>query len=374
MSTLTLTKCRYFPICQGCSQWHIPYLEQKNLKVENLRNLFAAANLDVPPIEFLSCGEQGLRHRVDFTIQKNLNGQQMGFYDQDRNLLDIKICLQLSPQLQQLYLEFQSIQFPIKKGSVRLRVGPSGLKGAWLDFSNLDIKHLLEENLLLSRLLEKNIYIEIGQKGKKLQNINGALKLRDPEPLPWFETYDQNLKPIPLLGLISDFTQPSWHSTKAMVQVLMGWLNQKKSVSRAIEFGPGLGGFTLPMLAKNISVFAYESNHSATEYLKLNAEKNQLSEKLVVNLGDYQNHAIDGNSKSDLAFVNPPRSGLKKFTHEVIKANAKTCIYVSCFPESMVEDLKVFALAGYVVAEVKIVDQFPQTHHYESMVLLEKLF
>ncbi len=370
-STVTDLKCQYFPICRGCSHWHIPYQDQKELKIQVLKDLFQLSGMIAPQIGFISCGENALRHRVDFTIQ-NGDTQQMGFYDEDRNLLDIKTCLQLSPELQSFFTEFQKFQIPIKKGSVRLRVGPSGLKGAWLDFSNLDIKKLLEEKTILTAILEKNIHVEIGQKGKKLSEVDGTLKLTDPEPRPWFQTYDHRLKAIPLLGLISDFTQPSWHSAKKMIEIVLSWIPNVSSVARAIEFGPGLGSFTLPLLAKGFSVSVYESNASAVEYLKMNADRNQLSKKLTIHLGDFQNKQIGSSENISFALVNPPRSGLKQFTQELIKTKAQKCIYISCFPESLVYDVKALISEGYVIKEVVIVDQFPQTSHFETCVLIEK--
>ena len=367
--SLSLKQCTYFPACQGCSLWDVTYSEQARLKISQLQNLFLAADLTSPVVAFESCGMQGLRHRVDFTLS-NGEIQKMGFYDHDKNLIDIDVCLQLSPPLQSFFAEFRQIQFPIKKGSVRLRVGPKGLRGCWLDFSNLDIKHLLEEKTTFARLLEQDIFIEVGQKGKRVQNINGTLKLTDPQTQAWFETYDANSRAIPLLGLVSDFTQPSWYSAKKMVEIILGWT---ESNAKAIEFGPGLGQFTLPLLAKGCEVAVYESEASATEYLLLNAKNNQLDQRLKIHLGDYQNKSITDVKSIDFAIVNPPRSGLKKFTSQLIRTGAKKIIYVSCFPESMVQDLVLLINEGYQVKEVNIVDQFPQTKHYESCVLLQRV-
>ncbi|MBC7420729.1 MAG: class I SAM-dependent RNA methyltransferase [Bdellovibrio sp.] len=369
----TNMSCTYFPACQGCKHWNLSYAEQKKLKIATLSGLLDAENISHPAIEFISCGEYGLRHRLDFTIQ-NEQIQQMGFYDQAKNLIDIKQCLQLSPELQSFFSQFRQVHFPIKKGSARLRIGPSGQRGCWLDFSNLDIKNLLAEKSILINLLEKNIHIEVGQKGKKVSIVGGILRLTDPEPHAWFESYTADLQKIPIFGLVSDFTQPSWFSAKKMIEILLGWTDSKSSETTAIEFGPGLGQFTLPLLSKGFHVEVFESDESATEYLKLNAEKSSLSKNLKINLGDFQNKSIANQQPVDFAVVNPPRSGLKKFTHEVIRTQAKSCIYISCFPESMAQDLKILAASGYQIKDIKIVDQFPQTSHFESCVLLEKLF
>jgi len=51
----------------------------------------------------------------------------------------------------------------------------------------------------------------------------------------------------------------------------------------------------------------------------------------------------------------------------------KNIIYVSCFPESLVEDLSEL-LVDYDLTKAFVVDQFPQTHHYEALVLLQRKF
>src|SRR3989344_6884698 len=134
-----MTKCQYFPKCTGCSSWNDSYLQQKTNKLSYLQSLLKDNNLILKePLEFISCGEFGLRHRVDFTIEYNEKVKQhkVGFYDLDKNLINIEKCPQLRPELQKAYSEFIQFKFffadiPIKKGSVRLRTGPNGKKGCW---------------------------------------------------------------------------------------------------------------------------------------------------------------------------------------------------------------------------------------------------
>ena len=47
-------------------------------------------------------------------------------------------------------------------------------------------------------------------------------------------------------------------------------------------------------------------------------------------------------------------------------------VYVSCDCATMARDLKLFADLGYKLKKGCAVDMFPNTHHVESVVLLEK--
>lgn len=371
--------CHYFPACHGCNLWDIPYGQQKLNKLNHLRQILNLSHEALSLENFISVQPYGLRQRFDFTVEtqdsQSSCQQVMGLYGENRKLIDLDQCLQLAPDLQKTFQEFREIPLQtktrrLKKASVRLRVGPSGLKGCWLDLANIDIKDLLEDETYLEQLLQVGFEVEIGQKGKSLKRINGKLKLKEPENKYWFQTLH-----FALLGLVSDFTQPSWQSADALVQVVLGWI-KKKSIRSVIEFGPGIGQFTLPLLNQNIFVQAYENNPKAVEVLVLNAKNHHLEKDLKIFEGDFQNKAVDASTASgsaDLVLVNPPRSGLKNFVNTIIATEAQTCIYVSCFPESMKTDIEKLVAAGYKIVEVQIVDQFPQTHHYESCVLLEKV-
>lgn len=375
-----MTRCTYFLKCSGCDLWNTPYAEQKLSKIGYLDQLLKAQNLtEIPAIEFLSCGEFALRHRTDFTIEYDTNLKQhiIGFYDLNKKLMSIENCLQFSPQLQKAYSEFIKCRFyygntPLKKGSVRLRVSPDGFKGCWLDFSNIEIKSLLDDQKLLMQLLEAEFGVEIGQKGKRLSQQNGHLKLVDPIPEAWFKTTNLNSANLTLNCLISDFTQPSWQTAEALVKLVLGWTLELQNIRTVLEFGSGIGQFTLAFLSHNLYVEACEINKSAVEYLQKNVKLHDLEKNLTIQLGDFHKKQNLNRHHYDLIFVNPARSGLRGFTDEILNIKPKHIIYVSCFPESMAQDL-VPLVKDYKITKISIVDQFPQTKHFETCLLLMRL-
>jgi 23S rRNA (uracil1939-C5)-methyltransferase len=52
--------------------------------------------------------------------------------------------------------------------------------------------------------------------------------------------------------------------------------------------------------------------------------------------------------------------------------NAPRIVYVSCNPESLARDLNALEKFGYIIRAIQPVDMFPQTHHIENVVLLER--
>lgn len=69
--------------------------------------------------------------------------------------------------------------------------------------------------------------------------------------------------------------------------------------------------------------------------------------------------------------VDPPRKGCsEKLLEAVVKAGPERIVYVSCEPGTLARDLKYLCGRGYVMERVQAVDQFCQTVHVETVVLL----
>jgi len=62
----------------------------------------------------------------------------------------------------------------------------------------------------------------------------------------------------------------------------------------------------------------------------------------------------------------------KKVIEQIIKLSPKKIVYVSCNSATQARDL--FLLKdNYRITRSRAVDMFPQTHHIENVVLLEKV-
>ncbi len=75
-----------------------------------------------------------------------------------------------------------------------------------------------------------------------------------------------------------------------------------------------------------------------------------------------------------VAYVNPPRSGLEG---EVAGALADELrpdriAYLSCSAGTLARDLALFEASGYAVSAIRPYDFFPNTHHVETLALLER--
>jgi len=74
----------------------------------------------------------------------------------------------------------------------------------------------------------------------------------------------------------------------------------------------------------------------------------------------------------DLVLLDPPRTGLGSEALKIVaELRPKEILYISCQPESQVEDCKKLLELGYRIGAIKPVDQFPHTVHVENIVLLQ---
>jgi 23S rRNA (uracil1939-C5)-methyltransferase len=394
---MDLLNCEYITQCSGCQIAHLTKNEQIDLKKNNFIELWKKTFSKIPEIYFIRPTESEFRDRADLTVQNNNYDsplkrsdpeyneyQKIGFYKKDsRDILNIKKCPLMSKNLSHLYSELLKINFPIQKGSLRIRVSPQNKKGLWIDFSNEDIKKLLDEKTTLEQLTKIFDVIEIGQKRKKLSKINDQFKLTDPESNEWFETYDKDLKSIALQMNVGSFSQTGFTTNKILIQELIQTLEDIKKLEtpteKWLELCSGSGNLTLPLTSIFKNVIATELDENAAEALVRTALKMNLAvhlqvEKINIHKPSQKLEKLLSDVTGILA--DPPRSGLQGFLEVMTKLSKeklpKNFVYVSCFAETLISDLKVLKDLGYNSKKIIGIDQFPQSTHCEWIVSLSR--
>ena len=69
--------------------------------------------------------------------------------------------------------------------------------------------------------------------------------------------------------------------------------------------------------------------------------------------------------------IDPPRGGMgHKVRKYIRKTHFKGIIYISCAPDTLRRDLKILTSSGYRVDDAQMLDMFPRTAHFESVVTL----
>ena len=119
-------------------------------------------------------------------------------------------------------------------------------------------------------------------------------------------------------------------------------------------------------------VVGVEIVEEAVEAAKVNSELNGLDNCEFI-AGDVLKVVDELEDKPDFIVLDPPRDGIHpKAIQKIIDFGVEQMVYISCKPTSLARDLEVFEAAGYKVKRATAVDQFPNTVHIESIVLLQK--
>ncbi|WP_339649802.1 23S rRNA (uracil(1939)-C(5))-methyltransferase RlmD [uncultured Salegentibacter sp.] len=108
---------------------------------------------------------------------------------------------------------------------------------------------------------------------------------------------------------------------------------------------------------------------------KENAERNQINNAEFF-VGDmkkvFSQEFINNHGQPDVIITDPPRDGMHKdVIAQIIGILPQRIVYVSCNSATQARDLSLLD-EYYKVTRVQPVDMFPQTHHVENVVCLER--
>jgi 23S rRNA (uracil1939-C5)-methyltransferase len=136
-----------------------------------------------------------------------------------------------------------------------------------------------------------------------------------------------------------------------------------------VDLYAGAGLFSLPLSRRFENVIAVERGSSAYRDLEFNARSEP--ERLSTEQASTDEFLRRLETPPDLMVADPPRAGLgPEVTAELLRIRAAKLVIVSCDPSTLARDLKVLTTA-YDVQRVTLLDLFPQTFHFETVVHLE---
>src|SRR5690606_1750427 len=130
----------------------------------------------------------------------------------------------------------------------------------------------------------------------------------------------------------------------------------------------GVGGFALHVAAPGRRVLGIETSAPAAESARLSAAEARLAD-VAFEVGDAT--TVGGEDAPEAVNADPPRRGLGPELCATLEASrVGTVVYSSCNAVSLARDLA--AMPSLRARRIRVFDMFPQTKHYEVMVLLER--
>mgnify|MGYP001039787817 FL=1 len=82
---------------------------------------------------------------------------------------------------------------------------------------------------------------------------------------------------------------------------------------------------------------------------------------------------LGGLSQPGLVVLDPPRAGAgAEVVNAITAAEPERIIHIGCDPATFARDVGLFGRQGFVVKQMRLIDAFPQTHHFEVVAALTR--
>ncbi|WP_449396170.1 23S rRNA (uracil(747)-C(5))-methyltransferase RlmC [Devosia riboflavina] len=370
-------QCGYYDrgVCRSCTFMGTPYAEQLERKIEHAQNLLAAwpEAVWLPP---MASRPNAFRNKAKMVVGGTPDAPTLGILDATQHGVDLTGCGILAPGL---HAAFE----PIKAFIARARITPydvptrrGELKYVLLTESadgELMLRFVLRSTEALGRMQKhlSGLLIDLPQLAVVTANIlpehKAVLEGDEEIALSGGETLAMRLGDRVLHLRPASFFQTNTEIARGLYLQAQVWVDEVGAQS-IWDLYCGVGGFALHVAAPGRRVHGVELSEPAVESARLSAAEAGLHD-VTFAAGDAT--ALVAGEAPDTIIVNPPRRGLGDRLCDTLQASgAKTIIYSSCNAVTLARDIA--AMPAYEPKVIRLFDMFPQTDHYEAMVLLTR--
>ncbi|MFT4030254.1 MAG: 23S rRNA (uracil(747)-C(5))-methyltransferase RlmC [Protaetiibacter sp.] len=370
-------RCDYFDagVCRSCTLMGVEYDAQLAGKVAHAESLLAAW-ADAAWLPPLPSRPEAFRNKAKMVVGGTVEHPALGILDAERHGVDLRGCGVLAEGLR--------AAFPaIAAFITRARLVPYDVPARRGELKNVLLTESPDHRLMLRFVLRSTE--SLGRIRKHLPSLLAALPqlavvtanllpehkavLEGAEevPLTADETLAIRLDDVVLRLRPGSFFQTNTEIAAGLYRQAREWLDEASPES-VWDLYCGVGGFALHVAAPGRRVLGIETSEPAITAARLAASEAGLAD-VVFRVGDAT--ALAAADAPDAVIVNPPRRGLGAQLCATLDASrVRTIVYSSCNVASLARDLA--AMPALRARRIRVFDMFPQTSHYEVMVLLER--
>ena len=372
--------CPYYGQCGGCDLQHASYEHQCKLKQQIVTELISSSPSDVlrraaaliQPIR-KSPAERHYRQRIRLAIDRHGTAGFKHF--RSSSVVAIESCLLAVPPinrcLQQLLPNQSFLQLADRSYQVELSCNP-------LDENVSAHFRLARPPRPNDRNNARKLTRDIAELdrvffGGRQFALEGPHTDRDTTQHRLIGFSLDAARPLTLSWEVGGFSQVNIDQNRYMID-LVAQLSSSGTEDRILDLFCGMGNFSLPLALKAAQVCGIESQGSAIRSGKRNCTENRISnchfEKSDVESACRR--LAEENRQFDIVICDPPRRGLAELVPFLVPLTARKLIYISCDTATLCRDLAALMAGGLTITSIHPVDMFPQTHHIETIVALEK--
>jgi 23S rRNA (uracil1939-C5)-methyltransferase len=330
--------CDYFGKCGGCHYQHADYEYQLAQKVAILRETLARLGRVVVTGEISTVHANPWHYRN--RIKLHFDKRRVGYREaESHKLCPIATCPIASPKLNEVITIFN--------GAAQQREWPTFLTSLEIFTNERDVQlHVTDA----SRPIAGRFFSWCGElvPGFEPTFIN-------------YESHGRQLR----IGR-GTFFQVNRFLVEALVTEVVG----RHEGETAIDLYAGAGLFALSLSERFKAVTAVE--RSAAAYRDLVHNCGPAQDKIVAVQASTDEFLAQLVEAPDLVIADPPRTGLTRIVAaSLLRIKPPRIVLVSCDPATLARDLEVLTPL-YSISRMALIDLFPQTFHFETVVHLER--
>ena len=380
--------CSIFPACGGCMYQTMPYEEQMKMKEGQIRRIMDEAvdgeylfeGVKASPKEFayrnkmeFSFGDEYKDGPLSLGLHKKgstydvLTASDCKLVHEDMNKILVCVLEYFKERKVSYYKKMQHVGY---LRHLLLRRGDT--TGEIL----VNLVTTTQEEHDLSELTEQLLQLPLeGKIVGILHILNDSLS----DVVKSDETrvlYGQDFFYEKLLGLqfkITPFSffQPNTKGAEVLYETVREYIGDIHDLT-VFDLFSGTGTISQVLAPVAKKVIGVEIVEEAVEAAKENAERNGLSNCEFI-AGDVFEVLDDIKEKPDVIILDPPRDGIHpKALPKILDYGVDRIVYISCKMTSLARDLELIQQRGYTVEKMTAVDQFCETVHVETVVLLSQ--
>lgn len=369
--------CGYFDrgVCRSCTLMGTPYDSQLSAKIGHAQGLLAGWP-DAVWLKPMTSQPDAFRNKAKMVVGGSSDNPTLGILDAARRGVDLTQCGILSPGLRSAFA-------PISAYISRARIAPYDVVSRSGELKHVLLTESPDGELMLRFVLRSTE--ALGRMRKHLSSLLAELPLLfvvtanllpehkavlegDGEiTLGGAETLAMRLGDLVLHLRPASFFQTNTEIAVGLYKQAKDWIDEIAAQS-VWDLYCGIGGFALHVAAPGRRVHGVEVSAPAVASARLSASQAGL-DQVSFAVGDAT--ALAAVEAPDAIIVNPPRRGLGERLCATLEASGvPTIIYSSCNAVTLARDIA--AMPAYEPQRIRLFDMFPQTDHYETMVLLKR--
>ena len=371
--------CSYFDAgrCRSCTHMGRPYEEQLAGKQLHCQTLLAGH----PDLEWLppvASQESGFRNKAKMVIGGTAQNPTIGILDADGHGVDLRKCGVCSPGLR--------AAFPVLAGFIRRnRLTPYDVPKRSGELKHIIVTESPDGDIMLRLVLRsEQLLPRIRKNLPELLAILPQVKVVSVNLLPEHKavlegdreillteqsTLEMRVNDVNLHLRPQSFFQTNTEMAAALYRQGREWVSELAPAT-VWDLYCGVGGFALHCAGPARTVTGIEFSSEAIVSARLSSDEAGL-QGMDFEAGDATAFALAATDSPDLVIVNPPRRGIgKELCGWLESSDVQHVVYSSCNAQSLARDLA--ALPSFTARRARVLDMFPQTTHYEVMVLLER--